>query len=95
MTTTHTPASTTVLAQGSGIQINSTQPPGTQGLITVVNYIAWGALAVCLIGFVIAAAGIAVKHHRGEEMASMKGLGMSLMGTVLIGAAGAIVGSVT
>ncbi len=86
---------TVVLAQGSGITINSTQPPGTQGLITVVNYIAWGAFAVCLIGFVIAAAGMAVKHHRGEEMSSMKGLGMSLMGTVLIGSAGAIVGSVT
>jgi len=38
---------------------------------------------------------MAWKHHRGEEAASMKGLGMSLLGTVLIGAAGAIVGSVT
>ena len=95
-TVSHTPNLTaTVLAQGSGIQINSTQPPGTQGLITVVNYLAWGAFAACLVGFVIAAATLAFKHHRGEEMASMKGLGMSLAGTVLIGAAGAIVGSVT
>jgi len=82
-------------AGGSGININSTQPPGTQGILTVVNYVAWGAFAVCLVGFVIAAASMAVKHHRGEEMGAMKGLGMSLLGTVLIGAAGAIVGSVT
>jgi len=82
-------------AAGSGININSTQPPGTQGIITVVNYVAWGAFAACLVGFVIAAATMAWKHHRGEEAASMKGLGMSLLGTVLIGAAGAIVGSVT
>jgi len=80
-------------AAGSGININSTQPPGTQGIITVVNYVAWGAFAACLVGFVIAT--MAWKHHRGEEAASMKGLGMSLLGTVLIGAAGAIVGSVT
>jgi len=38
---------------------------------------------------------MAWKHHRGDEAASMKGLGFSLLGTVLIGAAGAIVGSVT
>ena len=82
-------------AGGSGININSTQPPGTQGILTVVNYVAWGAFAACLVGFVIAAATMAWKHHRGEEAASMKGLGFALLGTVLIGAAGAIVGSVT
>ncbi len=80
---------------GSGININSTQPPGTQGILTVVNYVAWGAFAACLVGFVVAAATMAWKHHRGDEAASMKGLGFSLLGTVLIGAAGAIVGSVT
>jgi len=31
-------------AAGSGININSTQPPGTQGIITVVNYVAWGGV---------------------------------------------------
>ncbi len=82
-------------AAGSGININSTQPPGTQGILTVVNYVAWGAFAACLVGFVVAAATMAWKHHRGDEAASMKGLGFSLLGTVLIGAAGAIVGSVT
>jgi len=70
-------------------------PPGTQGILTVVNYVAWGAFAACLVGFVVAAATMAWKHHRGDEAASMKGLGFSLLGTVLIGAAGAIVGSVT
>jgi hypothetical protein len=83
------------LAGGSDITINSKRPPGTDGIVTVVNYLAWGAFAVCLVGFVIAGASIAINHHHGKEMESMKGLFLSLLGTVLIGAAGAIVGSVT
>lgn len=82
---------TQLLAQ---ISITPVQPPGTEGLNTIINFLAWGAFAVCLVGFIGAGAGMAVKHHRGEEMASMKGLGLSLVGTVLIGAATAIVGAV-
>ncbi len=50
--------------------------------------------AACLVGFVVAAATMAWKDRRGC-VASLKGLGVALLGTVLIGAAGAILGSVT
>ncbi len=79
----------------TNFNVNPVQPPGTQGVSTIVNYTAWGCFLACLVGFIIAAATMAWKHHRGEEMSSMKGLGMSLIGTVLIGAASAIVGSVS
>jgi hypothetical protein len=36
-----------------------------------------------------------IKHSRGEDLPGMKGIALSLLGTVLIGSAGAIVGSVT
>ncbi len=84
-----------LLAAGPSININPTPPPGTQGVITIINYVAWGAFTACLVGFIAAAATMAWKHHRGEEAASMKGLGFALLGTVLIGAATGIVASVT
>lgn len=84
-----------LLAAGANINISPVQPPGTQGLNTVINYVAWGAFAVCLVGFVVAAATMAFAHHQGREAGSMKGLAMALLGTVLVGGASAIVGSVT
>jgi hypothetical protein len=86
---------TIINTAGVPFNINPQQPPGTQGVSTIVNYTAWGCFLACLLGFIVAAATMAWKHHRGEEMSSMKGLGMSLLGTVLIGAASAIVGSVS
>ena len=79
----------------SGINVTPQRPPGTDGLVRVVNYIAWGAFAICLVGFIIAAATMGIKHSRGEDLPGMKGIALSLLGTVLIGSAGAIVGSVT
>ena len=79
----------------SGINITPTRPPGTDGLVRVINYLAWGAFAICLVGFIIAAATMGIKHSRGEDLPGMKGIALSLLGTVLIGSAGAIVGSVT
>jgi len=70
-------------------------PPGTQGITRVINYVAWGATAVCLVGFILAAATMGIKHGRGEDLPGMKGIALALLATVLIGGASAIVGSVT
>ena len=70
-------------------------PPSTRGeLLPLVHDVAWGGFAACLVGGVVAAATMAWKDRRGC-VASLKGLGVALLGTVLIGAAGAILGSVT
>ncbi|UZJ27017.1 hypothetical protein RHODO2019_18675 (plasmid) [Rhodococcus antarcticus] len=79
----------------SGITVTPERPPGTDGLVRLINYVAWGAFAICLVGFIIAAATMGIKHSRGEDLPGMKGIALSLLGTVLIGSAGAIVGSVT
>ena len=70
-------------------------PPGTQGIQRVINYIAWGAFGLCLVGFIIGAATMGIKHSRGEELPGMKNIALSMLGTVLIGSATAIIGSVT
>ncbi len=51
-----------LVASGSGITPH--QPPGGGAIITVVNDVAWGAFAACLVGFILAA--MAWKHRRGE-----------------------------
>lgn len=79
-----------VLAQ---FDVNPEAPPGTEGITRVIGYVAWGAFGICLIGFIIAAATMGIKHGRGEDLPGMKGLALALLGTVLIGGAGAIVGS--
>ncbi len=53
-----------LVAGGSGI--TPYQPPGGGAIITVVNDVAWGAFAACLVGFIVAAATMAWKHRRGE-----------------------------
>ena len=49
MTRTLTDAFTTMLA-GKIPAPTSVQPPGTQGLITVLNWVAWGVTFLCVVG---------------------------------------------
>ncbi len=69
-----------------------TPPPGS-AINPVTSYLAWGVLAVCLVGFAITA--VAIGRERVKDRLSEQGLLLCLLSTVLIGTAGAIVGSVT
>lgn len=70
------------------------QPPGTGGLTTIANWVAWIAFFICLIGVIIAGAGMAIQHRRGEGGESVARLGWVLGGCVTIGAASALVGGI-
>ncbi|SDS71606.1 hypothetical protein [Microlunatus soli] len=68
------------------------QPPGTEGITAVMGWAKWIALAVCILGLVIAGALMAIQSRRGEGGEHVGKIGMALGGVVVISAAGSLVG---
>lgn len=68
------------------------QPPGTEGINAVMGWAKWIALAVCILGLVIAGALMAIQSRRGEGGEHVGKIGMALGGVVVISAAGSLVG---
>ena len=68
------------------------QPPGTEGLISIMGWVKWVALAICVIGLIVAGAMMAVQSRRGEGGEHAGKIGMALGGVIVISAAGALVG---
>jgi hypothetical protein len=64
----------------------SVQPPGTEGLLTVLGWGAWIVTLVCIAGIFAVAAKMAFSHRRGEGSEAVGQLGW-----VLIASAGPIV----
>lgn len=68
------------------------QPPGTEGLVSIMGWVKWVALAICVIGLVVAGAMMAIQSRRGEGGEHAGKIGMALGGVIVISAAGALVG---
>ena len=68
------------------------QPPGTEGLLDIMGWVKWIALAICIIGLIVAGAMMAVQSRRGEGGEHAGKIGMALGGVIVISAAGALVG---
>ncbi len=78
-------------AYAAAPQPGSQQPPGTEGLTTMLNWGGWTVSFVCVAGILIVAAMMALKHRRGEGGAEAMGaLGWVLGACVLGSAAGPI-----
>ncbi|WP_242493915.1 hypothetical protein [Sanguibacter massiliensis] len=70
----------------------ATQPPGTEGLTTIMGWLKWVALAVCIAGLIMAGALMAIQSRRGEGGEHAGKIGMALGGVIVISAAAALVG---
>ena len=63
----------------------SIQPPGTEGLTTILGWIAWGVTFLCVVGVFFVAGSMAFAHRRGEGSEAVGKLGW-VMGACILGA---------
>lgn len=87
-----TAAGLTVFAQvpdpGSG-----KKPPGSDNFLTILQWAAWIAFGVCVLGVIIAGASMAVQHRQGRGGEQAAQLGWVLAGCIVIGSASGLVGA--
>jgi len=70
-----------------------TAPPGSGKFLTILQWIAWGAFGVCVLGVMASGATMGISRRRGEGGEHAQGLGMALVGCVIVGSASALVGA--
>lgn len=70
-----------------------TQPPGSDGIVKILGWAAWIAVAVCVIGVLVAGSKMTIEHRRGGGGESVASLGWVAGGCIVIGSASAIVGA--
>ena len=68
------------------------QPPGTEGLTTLLGWVKWIGLAVCVLGLIAAGTMMAIQSRRGEGGEHAGKIGMALGGVIIISAATSLVG---
>jgi len=66
------------------------QPPGTEGFITVLNWVSWIMIIGAVAGFLISAGYLAFAAWTGREINGFKGLVLAILAAILIGGAGGI-----
>ena len=71
-----------------------TAPPGSAGVVTIVNWVAWIAVTLCVVGVIVAGIGMLFAGRRGEGGEHAAKLGWVLAGAIVIGGASALVGAV-
>ncbi len=64
---------------------SAVQPPGTEGLTTVLSWVAWGVTFLCVVGVFLVAGKMGVSHRRGEGSEAVGQLGW-VMGACILGA---------
>lgn len=66
------------------------QPPGTEGFITVLNWVSWIMIIGAIAGFIISAGYLAFAAWSGRETHGFKGIVLAIIAAILVGAAGGI-----
>ncbi|MCZ7458208.1 hypothetical protein [Streptomyces sp. WMMC940] len=77
-----------VVNPGQGVE-----PPGAGKLKTVVQWVAWVVLALCVTGVLVVAGRMALSHQRGQGGEHATGLAYVLGACVLVGIASGLVGT--
>jgi hypothetical protein len=66
-------------------------PPGSEGFLTILRWVAYIALGICVLGVIVAGASMAISHRRGEGGEQASRLGWVLAGSIVIGSASGLV----
>lgn len=67
-------------------------PPGSDGVVTVVKWVAWVVFALAVIGVLVTAGAMVLNNRRGQGGEHAAALGWTCAGCVLASAASGIVG---
>lgn len=88
----YTAAKDSALVLAGGIpNPTGVQPPGTEGLATILNWVFWIITVLCVLGVLMVAGAMAIAHRRGEGDQHMSKLGWVMGACVLAGAASSLV----
>ena len=68
-----------------------TPPPGAEGIVTIVEWVAWTVLALCVVGVILVGGRMALAHRRGEGAGFAGELVLVLGGAVLVSSASALI----
>ena len=71
--------------------ITPEQPPGTDGITTILNWLSWIAIIAGLAGFLISLSVLAFSAWSGREMTGAKGLVIGIVVCILAVGAGGII----
>lgn len=66
-------------------------PPGSEGLVTILGWAAWIALALGVLGVIIAGITMMIQVRRGEGGEGLSKLGWTLSGCVVVAGASGLV----
>ncbi|QUC01861.1 MULTISPECIES: hypothetical protein [Cellulosimicrobium] len=66
------------------------EPPGVEGVTTVLNWLSWGVIVLGVAGFLVSAGYLAFAAFTGREINGFKGLVMSILVCILATGVGAI-----
>lgn len=82
----------TITTNLAGVLPNPTpeQPPGTDGFVTVLNWMSWIGIIIGVAGFLASAGTLAFAAWTGREINSFKGLVLAIVACILVGAVGGI-----
>ncbi|MFH8350470.1 hypothetical protein [Streptomyces sp. NPDC018045] len=69
-------------------------PPGSEKLLTILRWVAWGVSFACVLGVLTCAAKMAISHRRGEGGEHATSLGWVLGACFLAGSASGLVGMI-
>lgn len=68
-------------------------PPGSEGFLIILRWVAWLVFALCVLGVLITAATMALQNRRGEGGEHASRLGWVLGACILAGSASGLVGA--
>jgi hypothetical protein len=80
------------LTGGDTTTIGST-PPGQQGIETVLGWVVWVSLGICVLSLMVAGVRMALPHRHAEAGEDIARIGRTLIAVILISGASTLVGA--